>query len=77
MMKPATTTCDARAHDCRCGLLADHGPFSIHQCGVAGCFASWLGDTGNNGQTFRPITLPTWPPMPAVNKIVRRLRLVS
>ena len=55
--------CGARAYDCRCGLPAAHSPFSAHACDVAGCFASWTGSTEN--YTFKPVTLPTWPPMPA------------
>lgn len=61
--------CGARAHDCRCGLAAEHAPFSVHECGVLGCFASWTGDPARD--TFRPVTLPTWPPVPV------RLRAVS
>lgn len=67
--------CGARAYDCRCGLPADHSPISAHACTVPECFASWYGDTERD--TFRPVTLPTWPPMPGVGKIVPRLRLVS
>ena len=74
MTQPAPT-CNARAYDCRCGLAADHNPFSTHQCGVDGCFASWLGSTEKH--TFRPVTLPIWPPMPIVGKIISHLRLVS
>lgn len=61
--------CGARAYDCRCGLATAHTPFSVHECGVPGCFASWTGEPARD--TFRPVTLPTWPPIPM------RLRAVS
>jgi hypothetical protein len=68
--------CGERVEDCRCAEAAGHYPMTVHVCGVQGCHASWVGTKANH--TFRPVTLPTWPPIPRDIHTARpALRLVK
>jgi hypothetical protein len=70
-MTAEVAQCAARAYDCHCGLPGGHLPFQVHACGVPGCMASWTGDPETD--TFRPVTLPTWPLIPPTTRPALRL----